>query len=292
MTAYLLWKRFLMVGMVLSITTGGLLSLEPVQAGQRSVWESLQRAIQNINPWREQPSRPIKVSSGDRSSGGPRDLCPTTAYPLTAFIPGAADKGQTYVEPVSSGHPTFWFYMPYEEKYPSRTSRRLEFALLDQNEQILYAEQFFLPQATGIISVPLPQTVAALQPGRRYRWVFSVICNPQNRAGDATVNGWIEEVSVPAAVSSQLTSVATSAERTLIYAEQQWWYETVSAIAAPAQPTILTSTDLESARKELLKVVGLPEGTPFVPKALCQSCLGIPAPTSSVRKPTATRPGL
>lgn len=237
-----------------------------VYAQQRNLLEAARQALDTLLGRRQ--SQKIGLSSGDGKSLGPRDLCPITSYPLTSFVLPTTKPRLTYVEPVSSSNPTFWFYVPYTAAAPERTSRRMEFVLLGSDEQIVYERRFLLPKTAGVVSISMPQTAPPLPVGQRYRWVASVICNPLNRAGDATVNGWIERVNLPTAISNRLTQTINVADKVVIYAEQQLWYETVSAIASPAQPMNQFESDLQTIRNAFLKEVGLPENTPFLGAAV------------------------
>jgi hypothetical protein len=196
-------------------------------------------------------TRPGGVASG-RQSGSRRDRCPNVPDPLTALVPFDVD-GFPFVEKTISERPTFWFYIPYLP-----TSRRnAEFVLIDENEDDVYFATFPLTQQAGIVSLQLPATVPPLKEGKKYRWVFSVICNPLNRSGDATVNGWVERVPESSTLNTQLMA-ANSREQVSIYAEAGLWYEALAAIAT-LRKNNPEDEDLKSDWMSLQQTLGLTE---------------------------------
>jgi len=172
------------------------------------------------------PKRP----KGRRRGGATQSLCPPTEdqKELIALIP------TTNIGLTVAGHPKFWFYVP-----PAKSGRlwRVEFVLIDENEEDVYAtpSDFRLSEQSGIVSFQMPQTLPPLARGKQYHWVFSIICNPNDRSGDITVNGLIERVSMEeeAKLESQLKGVSTPRERVLIYssAENGLWYDALSTLA-------------------------------------------------------------
>ncbi|WP_223280338.1 DUF928 domain-containing protein [Nostoc sp. PA-18-2419] len=169
--------------------------------------------------------RPSKVATGRQRGGARRDRCPNVPDSLTALVPFDVD-GVPFVEQTISDRPTFWFYIPYLPV----SRRNAEFVLIDENEDDVYSATFSLSQKEGIASLQLPLTVPPLKQGKKYQWVFSVICNPLNRSGDATVNGWVERVPESSNLNSRL-KVATTREQVSIYAEAGLWYETLATFA-------------------------------------------------------------
>ncbi|QSV65140.1 MAG: DUF928 domain-containing protein [Dolichospermum sp. DL01] len=242
--------------------------------------------------WIWTPKR-VGVPPGKRSGGAVRGDCPKSAISLTALVP-ATREGLTFVEKTVSPYPNFWFYVPYTESFPSSSGRRLEFVLLDDSENIFYQATYYLPQKRssvktgGIISVPMPQIIEPLQEGRRYRWVFSVICNPSNRSGDATVNGWIEHVPINQALNNQLNGKLNLERIGGNYAAQGIWYETVGTLAKLLRDEKSPNSELQRNWISLLESVGLTKLSEesIVPLDECQVCRGIPA--QNRYKPTQT----
>jgi hypothetical protein len=169
--------------------------------------------------------RPL-APSGQRRGGATQSLCPSTEENLVALIP-STNIGLTVAE-----HPQFWFYISSS----SRRSFLAEFVLIDEHENDVYKtpENYRLPENTsGIISITLPQTSPPLQEGKYYRWVFSLICNPSDRSGDLTVNGWIERVPLESKLEQQLKTAANPIDRVFLYAnaENGLWYEALTSLA-------------------------------------------------------------
>jgi hypothetical protein len=171
--------------------------------------------------------------SGRRKGGATQGICPAipaNKQPLTALVPANRDGPKLEEIPMgatASAHPTFWFYVPYAAK-----SRRLaEFVLIDENEADVFSTTFTLTAAPGIIGVQAPEKILPLQVGKQYRWVFSVICDPSNRSGDVTVNGWIQRVALSATMQNQLQQTTLPSERFTLYAQSGVWYEALTTLA-------------------------------------------------------------
>ncbi|NJO48886.1 MAG: DUF928 domain-containing protein [Leptolyngbyaceae cyanobacterium RM2_2_4] len=163
----------------------------------------VQRVINLFNPPRNRNSG---AAAGRQFAGAGRDLCPPTSTPLTALVPNT-NLGLTL-----DANPTLWFYIPYAASQGYET----EFVLIDAEENDVYKQNFALPEEPGVISIQIPEQVA-LEAGDSYRWVISVMCNPENRSGDATVNGWIQRVDSEN-LDDQLAA-ATLENKMLLYSE-------------------------------------------------------------------------
>ena len=170
-------------------------------------------------------SRPRGVASGRQRGGGRRDRCPHVPDPLIAIVPFDR-QGKSFVEKTISERPVFWFYVPY---LPT-AQRKAEFVIIDENEEDVYVATLPLSQQPGIVSLQLPPSAPSLKDGKKYQWVFSVICNPLNRSGDATVNGWLEKVPVSIFLREKLNN-AEPKDLVAIYAEENLWYEALTAFA-------------------------------------------------------------
>jgi hypothetical protein len=224
----------------------------PPALAQSAVSPGLVRRVLNIfNPPRNRNSG---AAAGRQFAGAGRDLCPPTPTPLTALVPNT-NLGLTL-----NANPTLWFYVPYASPQDYET----EFVLIDAEENSVYKQNFYLPEEPGIVSIQIPQQVA-LEAGASYRWVFSVMCNPGNRSGDATVNGWIQRVNQE--LDSQLAS-ATLENELLLYSDNDLWYEMLTTLAQlrrdqPDDP------EIEAAWKEFLTTSGFSESVASAPVLLC-----------------------
>lgn len=189
---------------------------EPVHAQN-----PIRRLLRRFTSRPKRNQRPETVGRG----GANRDRCPYTDQELIALVPTSENTGLPYLEKTTAAHPTWHFYVPYKPQL----GRQLEFVLLDANENILYKETFPLNNTPGIISVSLPEKFSGLEINQAYRWVFSVVCNLNNRSGDATVNGWLERVSSEL-LTPNLEMVGVQ-ERYLVYVESLLWFDTVNELA-------------------------------------------------------------
>ena len=123
-------------------------------------------------------------------------------------------------------HPTFFWHIP--ESYAGQT---LEFALMDaKDEQELYREYFSVPQAPGIASLKLPDTVEPLKEDKMYHWYLVVVCDPADRTGDIVIDGWIERVQPDRSLVANIEK-ASEQERPSIYGKAGIWQETIASLA-------------------------------------------------------------
>jgi hypothetical protein len=177
--------------------------------------------------WRRLTSRPdTTATSGSTSKGGANhDRCLYTNEELLAIVPVSADTGIPYLEPVLSGYPTWWFYVPYE----GDGRLQAEFVLLDDNETILYEHKTLVPSLPGLMPISWSEEQPPLTPGQRYRWVFSILCNPGNRSGDATVNGWIQRVTANEA-AAQGVNLNDSQPTYLTLVDSLYWFDLLAEI--------------------------------------------------------------
>jgi Domain of Unknown Function (DUF928) len=184
-----------------------------------------------INFFRPGNYRPSGAPRGRPRGGGTRlDLCPMR-IPLVALIPSVTNSGATHLD-----NPTLWFYVPYDATMPNfEESKPLELVLVNEQEEEFYKSTVPLPQRAGIVGVPVTR---ALEVDQTYHWVFSVICEAENRSGDVTVNGWIQRVD-PKLIEDQLISIEGLSGRekleTLvgIYADSNndLWYDLITTLA-------------------------------------------------------------
>lgn len=181
----------------------------------------------------------------DREGSGSRTSCPAVDKPLTALVP-------SQVNYTLSGHPTFWFYVPYDSDPP----REVEFVLLDEAEEQVYKTVVTIADTPGIVSFRLPESVPPLEIGKKYLWQFSYRCNPRIRAEDDYVQGMVQRVAGDSAVISQLEAATTPMQRVELYAANGLWYETLTALAELRRDRP-GDADIAAEWKELLESIGL-----------------------------------
>lgn len=197
------------------------------------------------------PSRDQRPGSVGRG-GANRDRCPFTRQELTALVPLAEDLRTSYLEQTSMVRPSWYFYVPYQPRIGLKT----EFTLLDEDEAVVYQETFPLRHTPGIISITLPSQIPNLEVDQTYSWVFSVICTPNNRSGDAAINGVIEVVS-PETLPTNLQTL-TIDERLEVYAEQLLWFDFIHELAS-ARTSESENSELEEAWNTILEGLMLEE---------------------------------
>lgn len=134
---------------------------------------------------------------------------------LTALIP----KSNLALTTVAN--PTLYFFIP------QNSASSTELVVQNENEQIVYQQKYNSSSKAGIIGVQLPPD--SLTVNKKYKWHFSIICNPQDRASDKIVHGTILRFENPSLIK-QLAS-ASPYERVLIYAEAGIWHDAVDTLA-------------------------------------------------------------
>lgn len=135
-----------------------------------------------------------------------------------------------------SAHPTFLVYVP------STSAQHAEFRLVSFNGTEVYRTRLNL-QGPGIIPVSLPASGPPLEVGKDYRWVVSLVCQPNEAIADSPyVMGLIRRVA-PTTTLPNLSPAIAPLDRIQIYARAGIWYEAIADLAAlkrdrPADPTV------------------------------------------------------
>jgi Domain of Unknown Function (DUF928) len=249
---------------------------------ESTIWQKIRRIF----------TGPQRIGSGtDNKPAQVQDRCPFIAEfapKLTALVPSTTDN-ETYLEQSVSTRPNFWFYVPYTAQH----YRDVEFVLINEQEEDIYRAQFPLTNSVpAILNIRLPYNVV-LTSGKKYQWVFSIICNPANRSGDATVHSWVQRLPISSELSIALREGSTRQTRedqilahTLAYADAEIWFETLSTLGT-AFYLNPDNDELKVAWQELLGSVNLSElaNAPVVP------CCITPEGEATSIPPNATLPG-
>ncbi|MEB3884966.1 DUF928 domain-containing protein [Lyngbya sp. CCY1209] len=182
----------------------------------------------------EFPPGPNRGSPESTAGGGTRGesddfrtaktTCSESASRLTALLPVGYDALKT-----ASPNPTFFLYVPKTE------AKTAEFTVVDSRGGDVYVDTFAIPGDGGIVRIELPETVS-LEVGQTYIWQFSMLCDPNQRASDESVQGAIERVELDSERQTQIEAETDPLERAQLYAEKQIWPETV-AIALELRET-------------------------------------------------------
>lgn len=175
--------------------------------------------------------------AGTRSS-----LCQETETHFTPLLP-VTDSG--FSGATLTGHPTFWFYVPYQ----TSSVRSGKFSIEDREGNTLYRTTFRLPNTPGFVSVSLPTTEKPLEKNKQYRWTFALYCATPGSSESPPVfhAGTVQRVDMPA-LETQLRT-ATLEERINLYIRNGIWYD------APSD--LVKIRTLPLAWRNLLKAVGL-----------------------------------
>ncbi len=181
---------------------------------------------------------------GRRVGAATRSICPSGLKPLTAIVP-ESEIGRT-----ASPHPSIFLYVP---STPEKT--KMEFELRDENENLLYRQEFLGNGQGGIYRIDIPTYVNPLQEGRNYLWSFSLICSETDLATSSVVGGWINRIENSQSIQRQIETVSPSA-RLEKYASELLWYDLIASLADlrhsdPNNPTF------KNTWENLLNEVGL-----------------------------------
>ncbi|MBP0019754.1 MAG: DUF928 domain-containing protein [Cyanobacteria bacterium SBLK] len=105
---------------------------------------------------------------------------------------------------------------------PETVAKTADFLLLEQLEEgrskELHYHEFSLPQQSGIVRFSLP---VALEEGKTYEWHFALICDPDDRNGDAIAAGTIERISPVSLPTPDADPMAQIAH----YGKAGLWYD-------------------------------------------------------------------
>lgn len=103
--------------------------------------------------------------------------------------------------------------------------------LRDSNDRLVYDTVLPTTGKAGVISLSLPsQQATPLALNQDYRWYFSLICEPQNRANDIVVEGLIRRVELEPTLARQLNTLAPL-EQVELYQRANLWYEALLILA-------------------------------------------------------------
>ncbi|MDJ0704306.1 MAG: DUF928 domain-containing protein [Leptolyngbyaceae cyanobacterium MO_188.B28] len=221
--------------------------------------------LSNAEPERLQFVSPSSSSADDfeeegrptqRTAGGDRNAC---VEQLIALIPG---KGEIQNQPEACGgesvsfptltvveSPTFWFYVPAQ----SAAGPTAEFVLLDDQEQPILIQPVALSELPGVVSVSPPHP---LEIGKSYRWLFSVLVNPDRPSRNPAVEGIVRRIEPNPTLLSQIESTVSPRDHVAIYARHGIWQDALTTLGnlrrtTPGDPSLLTDWT------ELLGSVGL-----------------------------------
>jgi hypothetical protein len=164
---------------------------------------------------------PTRVDGGGTRGGS---SCAIAGKPLTALVPGSR-FGATV-----AAFPTFLVYMPALS--PQTSPLPVEFVLEDTNGNQVYKSTFKTSGQSGIVTLTLPTQagLSPLQVGQDYKWSFSLICQPDERSRDMTVEGWVRRVELNPTLKTQLRQ-ASPQKQAELYAQAELWQDALATLA-------------------------------------------------------------
>lgn len=224
-----------------AIALGSVPFVQPVAQAQTRSVQVAQRAPGVVYIRREVtgPAPGGRYRGGGSRNPAAQAVCPATTLPLTAIVPfeeiyepGRENLpivnvwGYTTVE-----RPTFWAYVPYG----SSSAVPAKFTIDDETAgTTLHEESVTLPKEPGLISLQMPKTAPALEPGKRYRWFFTLECKAANAAGTDNINVQAIVIRDRLPATAQLTKTP-SIENARIYAQNGFWYDALTTLATLRQ---------------------------------------------------------
>ena len=192
-------------------TTIGLLDATIVTAAESIVSKLPSKTIFKLPP---------KGAPGPRTDSGSRDACPATSIGLTAIVPGK-NVGQTL-----SDRPTIWAYVPFQ----ATSKHQMEIEIKKPGSNASTITPLPLPQAPGIIQIPLPSDVPAMKVGDRYTWVLRYNCDVEGESVTNFVQGSIDRISLNAKFRQYLINAKTIEEKIELYTEYGIWFELIELL--------------------------------------------------------------
>jgi len=205
-----------------------------------------------IQPTTDIDDPPTLLPSGDEKptvSGGSRVArCKCENFPqisVTALVP------ENKIGRTVSDYPTFFFYLPQPN------AELAEFILEDESGNQIYQQDLTIKNLSGVIGVSIPANtnVPPLEVGKKYTWVFSLVCDPDDRSADKVERGVVQRVELSADILGKLEN-ADPRRKTFIYAQNGIWQDALGTLAA-ARRANPNDPDLAADWESLLDSVTL-----------------------------------
>jgi hypothetical protein len=219
----------------------------------------------SIQPFEDMEEKPRTVSGGPRfiqptediddapnevqpGNGGSRLRGKCEKFPqasVTALVP------ENKIGRTVSDYPTFFFYLPQPN------AEFAEFILQDENGNLIYQQALTIKNLSGVIGVSIPANtnVPPLQVGKKYTWVFSLVCDPEDRSVDKVEMGVVRRVELSADILRELEN-ADPRQKSVIYAQNGIWQDALGTLAA-ARRANPNDPDLAADWESLLDSVRL-----------------------------------
>jgi Domain of Unknown Function (DUF928) len=172
-------------------------------------------------------SQPKEGLPGRRIGGGTRGECSSNAGKLMALVP------ENNLVLTQQAYPNILFYIPQTSKPTT-----MEFVLQDDSRRSVYEKTFTkdgsdtkadsgeIISLRSLDSASLPQ----LAIDKKYHWYLSIICDPENRANDIVVHGWIKRVALDPNLAKQVERTSLL-ERAHLYTKAGLWQDAIATLA-------------------------------------------------------------
>jgi hypothetical protein len=170
---------------------------------------------------------PVDDRPEDREPLGTRtpvDRCEKTDN-NTSFTPVLPVTGDKFADDRFSGftltgHPTFWFYVPYKASSIAGAS----FSLVNkQTNTEFYSTDLALPETPGFVEISIPVKQKPLDKNQVYQWEFTLYCDSNDFSLRVYNKGLIKRVDL-VSLEAQLKT-ATLDERINLYIKNKIWYD-------------------------------------------------------------------
>jgi Domain of Unknown Function (DUF928). len=142
---------------------------------------------------------------------------------------------------------------------PQTEAELAEFILEDENGNQIYQQDLTIKNLSGVIRVSIPANtnLPPLEAGKKYTWVFGLVCDPDDRSSNTVTIGIVRRVELSADILRELDA-ADPRQKTVIYAENGIWQDALGTLAA-ARRANPNDTDLGADWESLLDSVKLGE---------------------------------
>ena len=205
-----------------------------------------------FEPRKDQPAPTVTVGGGRRNDGKCSQDRPaseqstTSAKSLDQLLTPLLRSPLSDPQLTVSARPTFLVYVP-------QTSAKGMELLLERDGKGIYQTRINLSGTPGIVSIQLPANAPALEIGKDYKWLVSMVCG-SGSPEDSFVEGSVRRIEL----GSTLNQIdrAKPLDKVALYAKSGVWFDAVANLAAlrKAQPN---DAQVASAWKELLQGAGL-----------------------------------
>lgn len=169
-------------------------------------------------------------------------------------------EGDAGIDKTISSHPMVFAYIPQTVDRLTAELTLQEEVKIGENEKgealyyydQIHSQTFELTNRSGIVGIQIPNSAPALEQDKNYTWQLGIICNPDNRSTDVTVDSWITRIDTSIAFPTD------PQEKAFELANEGIWQDAVSTLALLRYSNV-SSASLDTDWSDLLISAGLPE---------------------------------